>query len=199
LQAGQNATPTSCFYILMAMKAQLFLVRLPIRMVKKTVQLLHKHNKIATLCMLFISLAGANSLQAQGGYVSTYKPLADSLSKVYGIPSSIILAIAIVESGAGSSRNSKLLNNHFGIVGKNNLLKTKGVKTRYKQYSSVTGSYIDFCKLLSRRKYYTRLKGNQDYKLWIDAISKAGYSEAPVEWRKRITSTIQKYKLAGSK
>lgn len=199
MQAGQNATSIGCFYILMAMKTQLFLVRLPIRMVKKVVQLLHKQIKIAVLSVLLTSLAGVNNLQAQGSYVSTYKPLADSLSNAYGIPTSIILAIAIVESGAGSSRNSKLLNNHFGIVGKNNLLKTKGIKTRYKQYSSVTGSYIDFCKLLSRRKYYTRLKGNQDYKLWIDAISKAGYSEAPVEWRKRITSTIQKYKLAGSK
>lgn len=149
--------------------------------------------------MLVIGLLGINSLQAQTTYVTTYKPVADSLSQAYGIPSSIILAIAIVESGAGTSRNSKLLNNHFGIVGKNNLLKTKGIKTRYKQYNSVISSYADFCKLLSRRKYYARLKGNNDYKLWIDAISKAGYSEAPVEWRKRITSTIQKYKLAGSK
>lgn len=148
--------------------------------------------------MLFI-LLGINNLQAQTPYITKYRPIADSLSQAYGIPSSIILAVAIVESGAGTSRNSRLLNNHFGIVGKNNLLKTKGIKTRYKQYSSVTGSYVDFCKLLSRRKYYTRLKGNNNYKLWIDAISKAGYSEAPVEWRKRITSTIVKYKLAGSK
>ncbi|MFD2918844.1 glucosaminidase domain-containing protein [Terrimonas rubra] len=199
MPVSQNATPSSRFSIFVAMKAQLFLVRLPLLMVIKTLLKFKQHATKATLALLFLCLCGLSSLQAQTAYVNTYKPVADSLSGVYGIPSSIILAIAIVESGAGTSRNSKLLNNHFGIVGKNNLLKTKGIKTRYKQYNSVLGSYVDFCKLLSRRKYYARLKGNNDYKLWIDAISKAGYSEAPVEWRKRITSTIQKYKLAGSK
>lgn len=199
MPVSPNATSNSRFSIFVAMKAQLFLVRLPILMVIKKLLKLKQHAIKATLTLLFICLLGHSSLQAQTSYVNTYKPVADSLSGVYGIPPSIILAIAIVESGAGTSRNAKLLNNHFGIVGKNNLLKTKGIKTRYKQYGSVLGSYVDFCKLLSRRKYYARLKGNKDYKLWIDAISKAGYSEAPVEWRKRITSTIQKYKLAGSK
>lgn len=180
------------------MKTQLFPVRLPVQMTKTYLHKLQANVKTAMLALLLLCLTGLNSLQAQTPYINKYKPVADSLSQAYGIPTSIILAVAIVESGSGSSRNSKLLNNHFGIVGKNNLLKTKGIKTRYKQYSSVTGSYVDFCKLLSRRKYYTRLKGNNNYKLWIDAISKAGYSEAPVEWRKRITSTIQKHKLASS-
>lgn len=121
--------------------------------------------------------------------------MADSLSEAYGIPAAIILGVAIVESGAGTSRNSRLLNNHFGIVGKNNLLKTKGIRTRYKQYASVAASFADFCNLLTRKKFYSALKGNMDYKLWITAISKTGYSEAPAEWRKRITTAIQKNKL----
>ncbi|MCG2613085.1 glucosaminidase domain-containing protein [Terrimonas sp. NA20] len=135
-------------------------------------------------------------VQAQSKYVKKYRQLADSLSAIYEIPASIILGVAIVESGGGNSRNAKLLHNHFGIVGKNNLLKTKGIKSRYKQYSNVAASYDDFCKLLSRRKFYQTLKGKTDYHLWTEAISKTGYSEAPAEWKKRINATIRKNKLA---
>lgn len=140
-------------------------------------------------------LVTLGSLQAQSKYVTRYRPIADSLSEVYGIPEAVILGVAILESGSGTSRNAKLLNNHFGIVGRNNLLKTKGIRTRYKQYPSVKASFADFCRLLSRRKFYARLKGKDEPGLWVDAISKTGYSENPVEWKKRITAAIKKNKL----
>ncbi len=133
---------------------------------------------------------------SQSKYVKKYRPVADSLGKEYGIPPSIILGVAILESGSGTSRNSKLLNNHFGIVGKNNLLKTNGIKSRYKQYPNVIASYVDFCKLLKRKKFYKNLKNNKNHTLWVDAISKAGYSEVPEEWKKRVLATIRKNKLA---
>jgi Bax protein len=141
-------------------------------------------------------LLACQPTQAQSKYVKKYKHLADSLGQVYEIPPAIILGVAIVESGSGTSRNAKMLNNHFGIVGKNNLLKTKKIKSRYKQYSKVADSYEDFCKLLSRRKFYSTLKGNTNYRLWVDAISKTGYSEAPAEWKKRINTAIRKNKLS---
>lgn len=145
--------------------------------------------------LLAVCMLTAATVQGQGKYLQTYRPLADSLSVVYGIPSSVMLGVAIIESGSGTSRNAKLLNNHFGIVGKNNLLKTKGIRSRYKQYPSVKASYIGFCQLLTRKKFYPKLKGNNDYKRWLEAMSKAGYSEAPVEWKKRISAAIRKFKL----
>ncbi len=134
-------------------------------------------------------------LQAQGKYIAKFKPFADSLSIVYGVPASIMLGVAIIESGSGTSRNARLLNNHFGIVGKNNLLKTKGIRSRYKQYDSPEHSYVGFCQLMTRKKFYATLKGNKDYLRWLDAMAKARYSEAPVEWKKRITAAIKKFKL----
>lgn len=131
-------------------------------------------------------------------FIKQFRPLADSLSAEYGIPAAVILGVAIVESGSGTSRNCKLLNNYFGIVGKNNLLKTKGIKTRYKQYPSATASFVDFCKLLAKKKYYKKLKGNMDHTLWVDAISKSGYSEVPAVWKKRVSDTIKKNKLAAA-
>lgn len=150
---------------------------------------------LMSLSLLSLLLLSGFILHAQGKYIQTYKPLADSLSVVYGIPSSVMLGVAIIESGSGTSRNAKLLNNHFGIVGKNNLLKTKGIRSRYKQYPSVKASYIGFCQLLTRKRFYPKLKGNHDYKLWLEAMSKAGYSEAPVEWKSRISAAIRKLKL----
>jgi Bax protein len=124
--------------------------------------------------------------------------MADSLSDEYGVPASVILGVAIMESASGTSRNCKLLNNHFGIVGKNDLLKTKGVKSRYKQYPNARASYIAFCKLMAKKKFYKKLKGNMDHKLWADAISKAGYSEIPEIWKQRLLDIIRKNKLSSS-
>jgi Bax protein len=134
-------------------------------------------------------------VNAQKAYIRQYKPLADSLSLAYGIPAAVILGVAIIESSSGTSRNCKLLNNHFGIVGKNNLLKTKNIRTRYKQYANATSSYVDFCKLISRKKFYPKLKGNKRYLPWVDAISKSNYSEVPDVWKQRVTTTIKKNKL----
>ena len=144
-----------------------------------------------TIFLVFVTIFGS----AQTKYVKKYRPLADSLSREFGIPAAVILGVAIIESSSGTSYNCKLLNNHFGIIGKNSVLKTKNVRTRYKQYPNSTASYIDFCKVLAKKKFYKKLKGNLNYHLWLDAISKAGYSEVPSIWKQRITATIQHNKL----
>ena len=146
------------------------------------------------LLVLFLMFA-FQTVSAQSKYIKQYKPIADSLSEVYGVPTSVMLGVAIIESGAGKSRNCKLLNNHFGVKGKNNLLKTKGIKTSYKQYPDGRASYVAFCQLMTRKKFYPKLKGKKDHKLWLDAISKAGYSTVPDEWKRNITAAIRKHKL----
>ena len=152
----------------------------------------------SVLFVLLMLSAGIAAQTSTKNFIAKYRPLADSLSEAYGIPASVILGVSIVESGSGTSRNCRLLNNFFGIVGKNNLLKTKGIKTRYRQYPDATASFVDFCKLLAKKKYYKKLKGNMDYKLWTDAISKSGYSEVPSVWKQRINDTIRKNKLAAT-
>lgn len=148
------------------------------------------------LLMLVLLSVIFNSSFAQTKFVKRFRPLADSLSTEYGIPASVILGISILESSSGTSRNCKLLNNYFGIVGKNKLLKRKGIKTRYKQYDNATASFIDFCHIIKKKKFYKILKGNMNYKLWVDAISKKGYSEIPDIWKERVLTTIRKNKLS---
>jgi len=141
--------------------------------------------------ILLINVAAS----AQTKYVNQHRDLTDSLSQTYGIPSSVILGVAIVESGAGKDRNPVMLNNHFGVIGKNNLMQTKGIKTMYKGYTTAKASFIDFCNIISRKSFYSNLKGNMDYHVWLNAISKAGYSTQPDTWKKLITDAIQKLKL----
>jgi flagellum-specific peptidoglycan hydrolase FlgJ len=141
---------------------------------------------ILSLVLSFVSLP----IYAQKhNYIEDNKTLAKNLSTKYGIPSSIILAIAFVESGGGSSKNSQKLNNHFGIVGKNN------IGSKYKQFSSTEESYEAFCKLLTQKKYYTALKGTNDFSAWVKAIASAGYSTQPQEWMRRLNLIINKYQL----
>jgi len=155
----------------------------------KTVTSLPQHRLILIVYLLFFQL----SLSAQKqSFREKYQPLTDSLAEAYKIPSAVILGVAIIESGNGTSRNSKLLRNFFGIKGENNLLKTKGIRSSYKQYKSDTASFVDFCKLVERKKFYPSLAGNPDYRPWILALSKTGYSEVPETWRKLITGAIQK-------
>ena len=150
------------------------------------------HRWLLTLAFLFVIFGSSFS---QTKFVKHFRPLADSLSAKYGIPASVILGISILESSSGTSRNCKLLNNYFGIVGKNKLYKTRGIKSRYKQYPDAMASFVDFCHVIKKKKFYKKLKGNTDYKLWVDTISKNGYSEIPAIWKERVIATIRKNKL----
>lgn len=148
------------------------------------------------LLLLFL-LFQCNVIHASGAkkYIEKYHDLVISLSEEYGIPVSVITAISLIESGAGKSKNCLLLKNHFGIIGKNKLMKTKGVHSKFKQYQTDEDSFKDFCKIISRKKYYNKLKGKIDYKLWIEAMAKAGYSTTPDVWRKEMYGAIKANKL----
>jgi Bax protein len=151
-----------------------------------------KECKFFTLTIFsFILFLFSATLHAQQSYINTNKEVAHELSLIYGIPSSVILAVAFVESGGGNSKNSKILNNHFGIVGKNDVNNSK-----YKSFASVKESYEGFCKLLQRKKYFTKLSGSVNFSEWIKAIASAGYSTKPSEWTKKMIAIYNKLKLA---
>ena len=155
--------------------------------------------KIKTIkyLVLFLALFSVlSNLEGQSKkYVAKYKPLCDSLSAQFGIPSQVILGIAIVESGYGKSKVCRLLNNHFGIVGKNNLRQTHNIKSRYRYYLNDTASFIHFCKLVASRKYYQKLKGSTNIHKWLVTISRSGYCKYPKRWTNAIMVLLRRHKL----
>jgi Bax protein len=145
-------------------------------------------------------LVSVLSVHAQNGsYINNHKVIATLLSRHYGIPAPVILAVAAIESSGGEGPAARVLNNHFGIEGKNGFVNKKGHSSRYKQYANVIASYIDFCKLMTRKRFYNKLKGKQDSKAWVMAISRCGYSEAPEEWTAKVLGVLSKIKMPSTR
>lgn len=147
--------------------------------------------------VLFISISTYSwGQKAATNYIEKHKKVAVILKNQSGIPASIILGVSMIESAMGKSRNCKLLNNYFGVKGKNNLPKTKGSpRSSYKQYPNSSASFKDFVRIVKRKKYYPELKGDMDYKKWLVKMNQYGYAQAKGKWISDITSVIKKYDL----
>ncbi len=153
-----------------------------------------KNILLVLICSVWVFYASAQNKS----YISNHKIVASILSQRYGIPASVILAVAAVESSGGKGPTAIVLNNHFGIVGKNDFVNNKGHKSRYKQYNNELASYMDFCKLISHKHFYKRLKGNNDCIAWVKAISNAGYSEQPEQWQQKVLGVLSGIRLQSS-
>lgn len=161
-------------------------------------ELLGRQCRICFITLLFFFKATSPSWgqKAAQDYIEKHKLTAMSLSKESGIPASIILGVSMIESAMGKSRNCKLLNNYFGVKGKNQLSKAKGApRSAYKQYPNARASFKDFVRIVKSKKYYPKLKGTSDYKKWLATMNQYGYAEAKGKWITDITSVIKKYQL----
>jgi flagellum-specific peptidoglycan hydrolase FlgJ len=145
--------------------------------------------------MLLLSVTSISAQEVTHDYIKKYSPICKYLSDSFEIPVELILGIAIVESASGTSRNAKVLNNHFGIKSGNTLRNIKGIRTRFRDYDSDSASFVDFCLYLKRRKFYITLKGNFNYNAWLNEMAKIGYSGSPQAWKAKIKSQIRKYNL----
>lgn len=150
---------------------------------------------LLALCLL----AMVTSARAQNSkYVYDHKIIATVLSKYYGIPAPVILAVAAIESSGGNAPVAKVLNNHFGMVGRNELVNHRGHKSRYKQYSNEIASYLDFCGMITRKHFYARLKDSENCLAWVKAMSRAGYSEVPEEWEQKVMGMLNSMRHTSS-
>lgn len=150
-------------------------------------------NYVAVFALI---LSSYSTLYAQSNqfYIEKYSPVAQEMMHEHGVPASVILAIAMHESANGKSKIAKNLNNHFGIKGKNN---SKVINSAYKGYKSVMDSYNDFISLVKRKKSTSSLFDNspgENYKAWVRALSKSGYSTTS-SWASKVIKTIELYNL----
>ncbi len=119
-----------------------------------------------------------------------------------GIPASIKMAQACLESGDGNSELARKSNNHFGIKCKSNW---SGPKVYFdddekdecfRKYRSVEASYVDHTRFLQKNYRYAQLftyKPN-DYKKWAKGLKKAGYATAH-NYDKRLIKIIEDHQL----
>jgi LysM repeat protein len=141
-------------------------------------------------------------------YVRQYAPLAMREMKRTGIPASIKLAQAILESGGGTSELAVKAKNHFGIkcgsVWKGpsyaKIDDEKGPDGKPKQscfrvYDDPYGSYMDHSAFLQANRYKSLYALPQDdYKGWARGLQKAGYATNP-KYADKLIDIIQRYDL----
>ncbi|WEK19386.1 MAG: glucosaminidase domain-containing protein [Candidatus Pedobacter colombiensis] len=127
-------------------------------------------------------------------YIHTYAEHAQELMRQHKIPASIILAVAIHESAAGTSKIARYLNNHFGIKGTNS---NTEIRSSYRDYPTVNESYDHFLEFLKSRGSFSGLfdKYDQyDYKNWARGIQRGGYARSRI-WASQIIGIIKKNDL----
>lgn len=152
---------------------------------------------IKKLMFIWISLlfaATASHAQTTLQYIHNNVAYAQELMRENHVPASIILAVAIHESAAGTSKIAKYLNNHFGVKGKNS---SKEIKSAYKGYSTVEDSYDHFIEVLQDRAAFSRLFNKydeDDYMDWAKGIQRGGYAHSKL-WSSKVIAVIKKYEL----
>lgn len=138
-----------------------------------------------TISLSLLALTGQSQLTRQD-YIKKYQLLAIKEMGRSGIPASIKMAQACLESGNGNSELSRKSNNHFGIKCKRNWT---GKKVYYdddqknecfRKYKSVEDSYIDHTNFLMSNPRYAFLfeLSPDDYKGWAQGLKQAGYATA---------------------
>jgi len=142
-------------------------------------------------------------------YIEKYKELAIVEMHRKGIPASIKLAQAILESQSGTSSFSSASNNHFGIKCKSTWegetyyhedddFDKKGnlIESCFRSYDRVLDSYVDHSNFLSGRSYYASLwtLPKTDYKAWAHGLQSCGYA-TDQRYAEKLIRIIEKEEL----
>lgn len=146
------------------------------------------------ICLFLSCFSLSSKAQRTEDYINAYAEHAQALMREYKIPASIILAVAIHESAAGTSKIARYLNNHFGIKGDNS---NTEIRSSYKDYPSVNESYDHFLEFLKSRVSFNRLfeKYDQyDYRNWARGIQRGGYARSR-SWASQVIGIIKKNNL----
>lgn len=135
-------------------------------------------------------------------YIDKYKEVAKKNMTQFGIPSSIILAQGILESGAGTGPLSSQANNHFGIKchkewsGPSVKYDDDTAQECFRKYEQPMESYKDHSLFLTSRTRYSSLftLEKNDYKGWANGLKAAGYA-TDVKYPSKLIGIIERYQL----
>ena len=145
-----------------------------------------KHFFISLLLFLFTNVAYSQRITREQ-YIGMYKDIAVMQMNLYGIPASIIMAQACLESNNGNSELARNANNHFGIKGHNGwngrvyLHDDETKNEKFRAYKTVEESFKDHSEFLKSGKRYAFLFSydKTDYVSWAHGLKQAGYATNP--------------------
>lgn len=135
-------------------------------------------------------------------YIEKYKEVAKDNMTRTGIPASITLGQAILESGAGTGPLSMQANNHFGIkchkewTGPSIRYTDDEENECFRKYEDPSQSFKDHSYFLTSRPRYAELFEFQkdDYKSWAYGLKAAGYATDKA-YPDKLIGLIERYQL----
>ena len=150
---------------------------------------------------LMVNLAAQNKNEAYLAYIDQWKETALQNQADYGIPASIIMAQALLESAAGTSELAVNANNHFGIKCNNDWMggvyyyddDSKG--ECFRQYGDAAMSFKDHALFLQRPRYATCFEiAIEDYEGWAYRLKECGYA-TDKNYAPKLIKIIETYRL----
>lgn len=135
-------------------------------------------------------------------YIYKWRNIAIENMEVYGIPASITMGQAILESGFGNGYLARVANNHFCIKCKGSWAGATITHSDdnpddcFRVYESAEDSFRDHAEFLNNGSRYDFLFSYDadDYKNWAKGLKKAGYATAP-DYAERLINVIERYNL----
>ena len=135
-------------------------------------------------------------------YIEKYKGVAKENMVRTGIPASITLGQALLESGAGTGPLSVQANNHFGIkcheewTGPSIKYTDDAENECFRKYDDASQSFKDHSYFLTSRPRYAELFEFQkdDYRSWAYGLKAAGYA-TDSKYPDKLITLIEKYQL----
>lgn len=163
------------------------------------------------ICVIFIALAGVlkaeDNTRACLEYIDQYKYIAVSEMSRGGIPASVKLAQALLETNAGNGKLAINALNHFGIkcgdwggatyhTEDDDYVKGKLVKSCFRKYEFVSDSYIDHTDFLMTKSRYSVLftYDKYDYTSWCRGLKACGYATLRT-YDEALLKMIERYEL----
>ena len=136
-------------------------------------------------------------------YIDHFSNIAVAEMDKFGIPASIIMAQAIIESRSGTSVLAVRNNNHFGIkcfsktckTGHCNNFTDDTHKDFFIKYTGTDGSWRAHSEfLLKQPRYRGLLKYGKNYKIWAKGLREFGYATDPT-YDTKLIAIVQRYNL----
>lgn len=134
-------------------------------------------------------------------YIAHYKAIAIEEMDRFGIPASIKLAQALLESGNGNSALAREANNHFGIkctsewAGKKTYHDDDHRNDCFRVYRHAEDSFRDHSQFLLRKRYAALFElDKDDYRGWARGLKAAGYATNP-RYADLLIGLIERYEL----
>lgn len=151
-----------------------------------------------------LSPASAEELRAETvkAYIEKFSKVAVAEMDKFGIPASITMAQAIVESRSGTSVLAVKNNNHFGIKcfsktcpkGHCSCYTDDHHKDFFFIYGSAAESFRAHSQFLMKYRYRDLLKYGKNYKVWAKGLREFGYATDQT-YDKKLISIVERYGL----